>query len=272
MCPYRLRWGSIGFGFYDTATFGLFGIAYGEDVRAQTNGGYFIGAAIPLAIQIGTGAWSVTALRGAGGAMAAARTFSTLSTAQKLAVGITAYSLVGDAVGVAQSTRNALTGNFSATDLLGFAPSIGWAGAAARGTGGLTRIAGTVDNFAPAATVSRATGAAPNSGLLPVLQELCFVADTQVAVPDNYEGHFFAGYAPDPDDGSGSWVACGLASLLGASVLLGDRKKRSRQIPDSNAWDAEGRWWIADDPDLDVSELDFEDVCDELLTGSPGMS
>jgi len=101
---------------------------------------------------------------------------------------------------------------------------------------------------------------------------VCFVADTQVAVAQIPTANYFAGRSTETDNGSGAWVACGLASIFGASVLMGDRKKRSRQVSEWDELEAEGMWWIERDPDIDVSGLDFEDVCDELLTGSPGMS
>jgi|GEM_PF-6933984 len=100
----------------------------------------------------------------------------------------------------------------------------------------------------------------------------CFVANTPVAISYGSPINYYASpFSPAGDTGSSTWLACGLASLVVASLVAGDRKKRSREIPPEDESNSEGTWWIEKAPDLDVSELDFDDVCDELLTGSPGM-
>jgi hypothetical protein len=260
--------GSAGAGFLDAFTFGRF-TQYVAGGNGPSNGYYFAGMGVGIAAQVAFG--------GAGiGRAATAIGLGRFAGAATKAY--TAYAVVGDAVGVYDSYSAYRDGTFTPLHALGFAPTIGYAGAALRGLRSARTFGRNVARIDDAAdgiqTARLATpqGQYDNAGLLPIIQPECFVADTQVAVPSIFEARYFAGTTLDTNDGSGSWVACGLASLLGASVLLGDRKKRSRQIPEADEWDAEGLWWIERDPDLDVSELDFEDVCDELLTGSPGMS
>lgn len=104
-------------------------------------------------------------------------------------------------------------------------------------------------------------------------RHFCFVAGTPVSIAMEFVSlNPLIAIDRSFDDGSNAWIACGLASMIAASLLAGDRKKRSRQIPDVDEWETEGQWWVADDPELDVSQVDFEDVCDELLSGSPGMN
>jgi len=62
------------------------------------------------------------------------------------AKGIRGYMIAGDVVGVAQSSYNAVTGQFSALDTLGFVPTIGWGMGAIGRYGGVrapSRITGT---------------------------------------------------------------------------------------------------------------------------------
>ncbi|MFV0445492.1 MAG: hypothetical protein ACK5Q5_18080 [Planctomycetaceae bacterium] len=72
-----------------------------------------------------------------GGATAAGTVGGISSGMLLLARGYQAYAVAGDLVGMYDSYQAVVSDNFRATDLLGFAPSLGWAMGAARGAKGL---------------------------------------------------------------------------------------------------------------------------------------
>jgi len=125
--------GAFGFGFYDAFAFGHFDdiiMADGVQQYAAQNGWYYAGMAFGVVSQIAIGniaAGHLTAMSAASAAGTAAQVGAAARTATVAARAYQAYSLAGDAVGVYDSVDAYFSGEFSAMDLLGFAPTIGWA-------------------------------------------------------------------------------------------------------------------------------------------------
>jgi len=176
--------GAFGFGFYDAFAFGHFDdiiMADGAQQYAAQNGWYYAGMAFGVVSQIAIGniaAGHLTAMSAASAAGTAAQVGAAARTATVAARAYQAYSLAGDAVGVYDSVDAYFSGEFSAMDLLGFAPTIGWA---SKGIDGLKslgdipgiRRAGTAllndIRYAPRRGVLNLgafDGSAPNSGVV----------------------------------------------------------------------------------------------------------
>ena len=100
----------------------------------------------------------------------------------------------------------------------------------------------------------------------------CFVAGTPVVVGLGHDTFYAQAIPVNPNEEqwSGVWLAAGIATLASAQ-LLGDERRHKRR--------SRTRWLDralglpvakAEVPELDVCDLNFEEVCDELLLGASG--
>ena len=141
--PFGL-YGGFTFGVADALAFGHFDdliFANGAQAVAAQTDAYWAGLGVGITFQIAAGnlaAGTLGAARTAAAVGTLARTGMAARTAIGAARAFQAYSIAGDAVGVYDSAEALYFGEFSAMDLLGFAPTIGWA---SKGLGGLKALA-----------------------------------------------------------------------------------------------------------------------------------
>lgn len=160
-------WGT---GHANVVTFGatnwLQGSIYGQDILSYNQSGwsYSIGTA--------TGVTS-SVLAGYGAGTGAAT--GTFGMSNALRSGISAWTVTGDVVGVAQSSYNVLNAQESLADLAGFAPSLGWGVGAWRNASRLNSIAGMSGRYGEVGDFSKLIGgkirASEMNGIASVLEQ-----------------------------------------------------------------------------------------------------
>lgn len=275
-------WGSASFGFADSIAFGHFedvlGVAFnaeGTQALAAQNGSYYVGMGVGIAAQIAAGNWAAGALRvGTAG-----------RTALIAAKAYTAYAVVGDVVGVYDSLSAAANGSFTPLHLLGFAPALGWASGLSRGAGRAgagARGLAQVDNAATASS----TAAQNASRQLPVLNphfdvsdnlvrnveggRACFVAGTPILLPDDKVQHKDIAVVTSTTDyekqadSTSLWLIAAAGGMVASRLIKPDKQQHKRRKRKRLDWPFVG---TLPDDQLDLSKVDFDSVCEELMMG-----
>ena len=100
------------------------------------------------------------------------------------------------------------------------------------------------------------------------LPRVCFVADTPVVTGVLTPPLMATTTSTDGDNKfSGTWIACGIASLAAGYMLLSNERSRRRTGRKFLHLDSANAPPDSNPLDFDVSEVDFDSVCEELLLG-----
>ena len=95
----------------------------------------------------------------------------------------------------------------------------------------------------------------------------CFVTGTPVAVGVGHE-MYYAGptaIASEDDRWSGAWLVAGIATLA-ATQMLGDERRHRRRW--ARSWLNQTFNLPSAEPEMDVCDLDFDEVCEDLMMGA----
>ena len=95
----------------------------------------------------------------------------------------------------------------------------------------------------------------------------CFVGDTPVLVGVEEQPYVAVTSTADQDEANSSipWLAFGVASALAAKVVSGGGPEKKKSGIGSERWPVGEAVADSGPPELDVSQIDFADVCEELL-------